>query len=164
MEKKSEKSPTPAEVKKQLEALTGKDLNVPEELFLKLWYPAGTYSYNEGFACWRNFFLPFPGRKSCSEATLLDVSGASSTAADGRLIFQISQFVCFPQVHALAEPISVVATPRASGAFFLTQTHALVNNDTDIEISVYTWDAAGNAAPNIAFDWRCRAVNVPIIL
>ena len=164
MEKSSEKSPKPAEVKKQLEALTGRDLNVPADLLIKLWYPAGTYSYNDGYACFRSLFLPFPGRKSCSGANLLDVCGSSSTAADGSLIFQISQVVCFPEVRVLAEPINVVVTPRSSGPFFVTQTHALVNGDADVEISVFTWDAAGKPAPNIAFDWRCRVVSVPIIL
>jgi hypothetical protein len=163
MERKSEKSPKPEDVKKQLETLTGQDLNIPADLLIKLWYPAGTYSYNDGYACWRSIFSPFPGGKSCSGASLLDVSGVSSSAANGQLIFAISQFVCFPQLHALAEPINVVATPRSAGAFFVTQTHTLVNNNTDVQISVYTWDAAGNPAPDVSFDWRCRVVNVPII-
>jgi hypothetical protein len=164
MDKRSEKSPNPEDVKKQLEILAGRNLPTSADLLVKLWYPAGTYSYDDGYACWRAIFSAFPEYgKSCSVASLLDVCGVSSTAGNGQLVFQISQFVCFPPVRALAEPISVVVTPRSADAFFATQTHGLINNNSDVEISVFTWDADGNPAPGISFDWRCRVVSVPII-
>ena len=84
-------------------------------------------------------------------------------------MFLLSEFVCFAQVNILAEPINVVATPRASTPSFLTMTHQLVKADgatnyqDDVSISVFTWDANGAAAPNVVFDWRCRVVSVPVI-
>ncbi|MGC1483548.1 MAG: hypothetical protein WA789_07140 [Candidatus Acidiferrum sp.] len=162
MENKQEKLPKAEEVKKQLEALAGRDLHVPADQLIRLWYPAGAYSYNDGNACWRSVFPIFPG-KSCSDATLLDVSGVNSTADNGQLVFQISEVVCFMDAHALSEPINVVVTPRSSSPSFATQTHALINSNTDVQITVYTWDANGNPAPNVAFDWRCRVVSEPII-
>ena len=162
MENKQEKLPKAEDVKKQLEALAGRDLHVPAEQFIKIWYPAGAYSYNEGLVCWRSIFPIFPG-KSCSDATLLDVSGVLSTAANSQLVFQISEVVCFVDPYVLSEPINVVVTPRSSSPSFATQIHALINNNTDVQITVYTWDADGNPAPNVSFDWRCRVVLEPVI-
>ena len=162
MENKQEKHPKAEEVKKQLEALAGRDLHVPADQLLKIWFPAGAYSYNEGNACWRSIFPIVPG-KSCSDATLLDVSGANSTADNGQLIFQISEVVCFTDAHILSEPINVVVTPRSSSPCFATQAHLLINSNTDVQITVFTWDANGNPAPNVSFDWRCRVVSEPII-
>ncbi len=149
-------------MKKQLETLGGRDLHVPPDELINLWYPAGTYSYDDGMACWRSIF-PIFRNKNCSSATLLDVSGALTTAANGQLVFPISDVVCFPLVNTLAEPVNVVVTPRSTGPFFVTQTHALVNNNSDVQITVYSWDAAGKPAPGVAFDWRCRVVSVPVI-
>jgi hypothetical protein len=38
---------------------------------------------------------------------------------------------------ALAEPINVVATARSTTPFFVTTTHELVNNGTDVQITVF---------------------------
>jgi hypothetical protein len=77
-------------------------------------------------------------------------------------VFLVSDFLCgqFGGVAALgfAEPINVVATPRAESPLFLTVTYSLVPEGTDIQITVFSWDANGVAAPNVEFDWRCRAV------
>jgi hypothetical protein len=162
MENKQEKLPKAEEVKKQLEALAGRDLHVPADQLLRLWYPAGAYSYTDGNACWRSVLPIIPG-KSCSGANLLDVSGVNETADNGQLVFPISAVVCFTDAYALNEPINVLVTPRSSSPCFATQTHALINSNTDVQITVYTWDANGNPAPNVAFDWRCRVVYEPII-
>jgi hypothetical protein len=162
MEKNPAKLPKPEDVKKQLEALGARDLQVPPDQLRNIWYPAGTYSYNDGTTCWRSIFPIFPG-KSCSSATLLDVSGALTTASNGQLVFPISDVVCFPLVNLLAEPINVVVTPRSASPSFVTQTHALINNNSDVQITVYSWDANGKPVPGVAFDWRCRVVSVPII-
>ena len=163
MKKKSDETAQAVNVKKQLEALVGRDSEVSAEqlIKLKLWFPAGASSYEDGSVTWKSIL--FPGKR-CNSATLLDASGVSFTGADGTRVFLLSDFVCFPQVNSLAEPINVVATPRSESPFFLTLTHALINADSDVQISVFTWDAGGAAAPNVAFDWRCRVVSNQIVL
>ena len=154
MKQKSEKSLRPEDVKKQLEALVGRDLHVPPDELRRLTYPASTYSTSDGNTCWRGIFFPI---KSCVNSALLDVSGASLTGANGTVVFLLSDFVCFTPT-AYQEPISVLATARSTSPFFLTTTHALVNNETDVQITVFAWDANGAAAPNVTVDWRCRVV------
>jgi hypothetical protein len=159
--RKSEKTDSPANIKKQLEALTGHKIDLSAEQLIKvLNYPLGAYDYTDGSAAWRWIILP---GKSCRDATLLDASGVSFTEADGRRAFLLSDFVCFPQLRSLAEPINVLATARSTTPFFVTTTHALVNNGTDVQITVFAWDAKGAAAPNVTFDWRCRVVSNQII-
>ena len=161
--RKSAKPANPPDIKKQLETLTGHKIDVStEELIKVIAYPVGAYDYTDhGSAAWR--WIIFPGKR-CSDATLLDVSGVSVTEADGTRVFLLSDFVCFPQLRSLAEPINVVATARSTTPFFVTTTHALVNNGTDVQITAFAWDAGGAAAPNVTFDWRCRVVSIPIIL
>jgi hypothetical protein len=161
--KKSEKTANSANIKKQLETLTGHKIDVSaEELIKVIRYPIGAYDYTDGSAAWRwIFFLD----KSCSNARLLDVSGVSSTEANGTRVFLLSDFVCFPlNRRSLAEPINVVATARSTTPFFVTTTHALVNNGTDVQITVFAWDDKGAAAPNVMFDWRCRVVSILVPL
>jgi hypothetical protein len=160
MSKKPQQTTQGAEIKRQLEAITGHEIDVSADMLLKLWYPAGAYNYAEGNATWRSIL--FPGKR-CNAATLLDASGVSSTGSDGKRVFLLSDFVCFAQLNALAEPINVVATPRSETPFFLTMTHALNNTANDVQITVFAWDSNGTPAPNVIFDWRCRVVSVQII-
>jgi hypothetical protein len=169
MNQKSKKSARPEDIKKQLEALTGHDLPVPADHLIKgLVYPASTYSYSASIerdsTCWRGFAFPL---KNCVRATLLDVSGAGLTDTNGQSVFLLSDFVCFATplyfVSQLADPINVVATPRTTSPLFLTETHSLFNNNSDVQITVFTWDANGKPAPSVAFDWRCRVVAATII-
>ena len=46
-----------AEVKKQLEALAGREIDVSGEQLLKLWFPAGASSYGEGSVTWKSVFI-----------------------------------------------------------------------------------------------------------
>jgi|SRR5262245_7330717 len=160
---KSEKTANSANIKKQLEALTGHKINNSEQLVKVFRNPLGTYDYTDGSAAWSWIF--WPKGKTCSDATLLDASGVSFTGADGKRVFLLSDYVCFSQFgRSLAEPINVVATAQSTGPFFVTATHALINNGTDVQITVFAWDAKGAAAPNVTVDWRCRVVSIPIIL
>jgi hypothetical protein len=171
-EKKPEKV-NPAEVKKQLEAIAGHAIDIDPELLIKtFWYPIGAVDYTDwqngnGSVKWQGIAFPF---KRCEPAILLDASGALSTGADGKRVFLLSEVVCLPQQRLLAEPINVVATARSSSPFFVTTTHLLVQDDpndpysTDVQITVFAWDANGAAAPNVTFDWRCRVVSNQIIL
>ena len=53
---KHEKLPKAEDVKKQLEALAGRDLHVPAEQLISIFYPAGAYAYSDGSVCWRSIF------------------------------------------------------------------------------------------------------------
>jgi hypothetical protein len=100
----------------------------------------------------------------------MDISGLATTDSNGKRVFLLSEFLCFssPTSIHFQQPINVVATPQSTAPCFLTVTHSLVNTGplnaaTDVEITVFTWDANGAAAPNVTFDWRCR-VDIPNII
>ena len=162
---KSETKPTPAEAKKQLESLTG--TNIEPELLPSFRFPVGAFDYTDGSSSWRTIFFP---SLTCNQANLLDASGLTATGTNGQATFLISQYVCLPLVRAFAAPINVVATARSSSPFYVTATLALVpdpNNSTsnnDVQITLYAWDFKGNPAPSVSIDWRCRLVSLPIIL
>jgi hypothetical protein len=141
-----------ADTKKQLEAV-GHEFGVT-----KFFYPAGAYDYAVGKATLQNLIFP---TKLCNDAELLDVSGASSTGADGKRVLLLSDFVCLRSAGWIEEPINVLATPRSERPFFLTITRALSDPARDLQITVFAWNANGQAAPNVAFDWRCRVVWAP---
>jgi hypothetical protein len=166
MEEQSEKTVDPADVKKQLEAIAGHEIDVSPDQLINLWLPLGALDYTDGTAAWMRII--FPGR-TCNSATLIDASGVSSTGSDGKRVFLLGDFVCLPQVRNLGEPINVLATARSTRPFFLTTTHTVVDNPNnpnanDVQITVFAWDARGTAAPNVTFDWRCRVVSNPVIV
>ncbi|HEX6508511.1 MAG TPA: hypothetical protein VF221_12855 [Chloroflexota bacterium] len=161
MENQSERTVNPEDVKKQLEAIVGHEIDISAEQLIRFWVPISTQDYADGTALWRSIIFP---RESCNAATLLDVSGVSSTGADGKRVFLLSDFACLPLVRSLAEPINLLATPRSTNPFFVTTTHALVPDATDVQMTVFAWSPTGAAAPNVTFDWRCRVVSNPIIV
>ena len=154
----------PADVKKKLEAIAGRELSVAHEQLIKLRFPVSAYDSAEGSVAWQNIF--FPGM-NCEDTRLLDVSGAFLSGADGKRVIRLSNVVCLGQ-RLLAEPVNVLATARSVKPFFVTNTHSLINpndiNLSDVEITFFVWDANGAAAPNVAFDWRCRAVTNSFVL
>jgi hypothetical protein len=160
----------PEDIRRQLEAATGRPIDVSHEQLLRLTFPVGTYAYfgtdENANSTWASIFFP---RKYCNPATLLDVCGASFTGADGKRVFLLSQVVCSLSGNTLSEPVTVVATPLSQTPFLVTMTYALVPNpqdpqfDTDLQITVFAWDTSGAPAPNVSFHWRCRIVASPII-
>ena len=63
------------------------------------------------------------------------------------------------------EPVNVLATARSVNPVFVTNTHSLISPSIpiDIDITFFVWDDKGKGAPNVSFDWRCRAVGpVPL--
>jgi hypothetical protein len=116
MENKMEKLSKAEEVKKQLEALAGRDLRILADQLFNIWFPQGrAYAYNDGNVCWRSILPIVPG-KSCSDATLLDVSGANSTADNGRSSFRSARS------SASRTPISS-ANPSTSSSLHAPQAH-----------------------------------------
>ena len=157
----------PAEIKKHIETIVGHEIDPGAERVIKFSLPLGSYAVlwmdESAQACFRRIF-PVPG-KECSIVQLLDAVGVSSTLADGKRVFQVSDVVC-PQgvTFGFAEPINIVATPRAESP---NLPHHDLLADTagsgsiihpDVQITVFAWNANGSPAPNVVFDWRCRAV------
>jgi hypothetical protein len=167
MEKKSEKHADLDNLKKDLETAAGRRIDLPSDQIINFRWPVGAHDYADGSVLWRSIF--FPGQ-SCVASSLLDASSSSSTGANGTVTFLLSSSICLPLVRSLAAPINLEATVRASTPSFLTMSYTLVadpnspQNHNDVQITVYTWDAHGAPAPNVAFDWRCRLVSNPIIL
>jgi hypothetical protein len=149
-----------AEIKKQLEAIAGHEIDLKEDVLIpQLFFFVASYNRVEKSAVTKqSIILPI---KTCNDATVIDVYGVSSTGGDGKRIFQLRDFICVdvPSSIVFSEPVNVVATPRSEGPFFLTMTHAvrITADITDVQITVFAWNANGEPAPNVPFDWRCRA-------
>jgi hypothetical protein len=156
----------PQDTKKQLESIAGREIEVEaEQLKFLMWYFVGAYDYTDGYVASQHVVLP--GMR-CNSAKLLDASGASRTGSDGKRTFRLSEFVCLPQHRLLSEPVNVLATAREAKPRFVTTTHTLVDaNDilrSDLEVTVYGWDANGRPAPDLWFHWRCRVHSAVVIL
>lgn len=155
----------PDDVRKRLEALAGRELEVEAAQLRFLRFPVGTYDFADGFVSSQSIFFP---SMRCDNTRLLDAGGTAVTGADGRRVFRLSHFVCLPQHRLLIAPVNLLATPSASGPFYVTTAHALIDpNDllkSDVEITVFGWDREGNPAPNLALHWRCRVQSAIIIL
>ena len=153
-----------AELKKQLEALAGHEIDASPQQIIKFRYPVSSSTSADGSTTWRSIF--FPG-KSCSDANLLDVDGAGWTGANGQQTFLLSDVLCWSS-FVFAYPANVVATARGGSPFFLTTDYHTVGPapgtlNTDLQITVYAWQPGGAPAPGVSYDWRCSVVSVPII-
>jgi hypothetical protein len=160
-----------AELKKQLEGISGQKIDASPEQLISLFFRVSLLSSEDGVIMSRSFI--FPG-KSCSQASalpanLFDVSSRSSTGADGKAVFLLSDFIC-STINSFAEPVNVVVTPNATTPCYATMTHVLVPNPNvpgafnDLQITVFTFKPNGTAAPNVSFDWRCRLLSIQTIL
>ena len=153
--------PTRPEIQEDLKAILGEEFS-PEaagRLNLVQAVASSTVS-NDAVTTLRNLVVPRPNR--CYGTRLLDVSGFWFTGNDGKRTFRLTDFICHTG-ERFGQPINVVATPLSPTACFLTLNHTLVDDGADVEIEVWSWDAAGAAAPGVSFDWRCR-VELPIII
>ncbi|HEV8617721.1 MAG TPA: hypothetical protein VGU22_19680 [Methylomirabilota bacterium] len=148
--------PARADLEKQLEAIVGHPVNADVARRLNFWAPIASYlvTSDRSHVTWMNLILAEP--KYCADATILDASGTAATGSDGQRVFRLSEYVCLEAT--LLPPVNVVATSESPNPFFLTVEHALVDMSTDVEIKVSTWAPGGAAAPNVAFDWRCRVL------
>jgi hypothetical protein len=150
------KTPDPAEVKKQLEALAGQELDITPELAVVLTFPIGAHDITNGIVASRTILS-----KSCTSSSLLDASGATFTGPAGNVTFVLSNVICLPPGF-LTEPINLLATAHSSNTpFYVTTFHTLLGND--VEITLFAWDPKGNPAPKVQVHWRCRVVWNPII-
>jgi hypothetical protein len=146
--------------KEHLEGILGEKVN-PEALALIPLFMDVAISTETPCTITQQSLIVFrPNR--CFESRAFDISGFTQTRANGQSVFRLSNFRC-PQGEIYSAPINVVATPISPKPFFLTVMQALVNNGTDVEITVFSWDANGAPAPNVAFNWRCRVEHATII-
>jgi hypothetical protein len=154
-----------AELRKQLESISGRQIDASEEQLLQLFFRVSLSSTEDGTIMSSSIF---PG-KSCAPAStlpanFLDVSSSSWTDATGQRTFLLTDFIC-STVNSFAAPVSLVVTPNTQTPCYATMTHTLVPNPdapgsfNDLQIVVSTWDANGQPAPNINFDWRCRLLS-----
>jgi len=172
---------TKPDLKKQLEAIVGYNLNTEALQFINLIQSVASSTITlDGSITQRSLFFPRPNE--CRSSRLLDVSGFATSGSNGKILFRLNSFLCPfggvlpptldptlpptlpPPPPKYSQPINVVATPLSSTPCFLTLVHSLVDNGADVEIKVSTWDANGVAAPNVSFDWRCRVPLLDIIL
>jgi hypothetical protein len=152
-------SSNPAEVKKQLEAMAGQAIDITPDQLVLFQFPIGEHDTTNGIVAFRNLF----GFKSCVPSTLLDASGSVFTGPAGNTTFLLSNVICLPPVHSLAEPVYLLATAQSTTPFYVTTTHTLVGGGTDLQITVFAWDAKGSPAPNVTVHWRLRVVSNQII-
>jgi hypothetical protein len=151
------------DIKKALETILDREL--PDEEFQRF-APFRVASYNMtrsirqsdpdlSFLTTTNIFT---NSKHCEATQLLDVSGIARTGNDGKSLFRLTRFFCPDAFPSFESPINVVATPLSSMPCFATVMFSLVDDGQDVEIQVFTWDANGEAAVSISYDWRCRVV------
>jgi hypothetical protein len=118
---KPKQAPNAADIKEKLERSEGQTIKV-------LTYPVGFSEFYGGVIKWKNVFH-FPS-EYCTFQNYIDVSGASSTLANGRCVFLLTDCVCSVVIEryqfAFVEPINVIATPRASRPVFLTMAYSMV--------------------------------------
>jgi len=151
---------TKSETKKQIEAILGEKLDDDAIQSIQLVQSVALSTNTEGRTTQRHLLIARPN--TCFGNHVLDVSGLATTGSNGQSVFRLTSFLC-PAGEVFRQPINVIATPFSSKPFFLTMTHSLVGNGTDVEIKVFAWDANGAAAPNVSFNWRCR-VELPILI
>ncbi len=97
----------------------------------------------------------------------VDLSGSSSTDANGKKTWRLSDHMCLPEYeswYALAGPVSFVATPVTDKPTYITNTVKIQSSPKDLIVEVYSWDKQGNPSPNMVFCWRCRLLYPTVIL
>jgi hypothetical protein len=166
MEIDTKKAAKLEQLKKQLDDIAGRDVDVSADKALHFIFPIASQSYDDnGVVTYQRIFFP---SKSCAQRRLLDVAGSSVTADDGKRVFLLTDFLC-STVNAFDAPVNLVVTPRSTTPFYVTTEYTLVQNPSlptsfsDLQITVLSWNPNGSPAPGVAFDWRCRLISYPII-
>jgi hypothetical protein len=152
------------DLKKQFELILGRpiDLDSDDPVVLRESVALSTYFPDEDIQSEitsREIGTTGDSTKRCRGNSAVNVSGGASTGSNGIVEFLLSDFICNEDEFSFTAPINVVATPRGRIPVFLTLTHSFItdgqNVARDIKIKVFSWNANGNPAPNIGFDWQC---------
>jgi len=150
------------EIKKEhVEGILGEQIGAEAFPLIQLFQDVAISTETPSRTTQQSLIIFRPNR--CIDSRVIDVSGFAQTQANGQRVFRLSSFLC-PAGEIFSFPINVLATPISQKPFFLTVMQSLVNNGTDVEITVFSWDANGAAAPNITFNWRCRVEHPHVIL
>jgi len=155
-----------AELKKDIEKVVGREIQADPDQLAIFAFPTGAAFYEENSqVLWRRIIIP--GKFCVSPVTLLDASGRSFTGSNGKVTFSLSDFIC-SDINSFSEPVNLLGTPHMASPCFVTMTHQIVPNPNsptfnDVQITAFSWNAAGKPAPSISFDWRCRVVSNTII-
>lgn len=157
----AEKTKTTVDVKKALKAVLGPDLELDPDLEVAVSARVGTYTTPQGKTSSRHYYLR--SRPVCHDTNLLDVSGVSRTGADGKAEFLLSEFHCLRTTPAFEGPVNFLATPRSRSPVFLTVMRAFTADRRDVKLTVRSWGPTGSPAPEICFDWRCRAPYAAVV-
>ena len=170
-------APAPtADIKAELEAFVGNPIDVTNEQIgqqlLKLRVPVSSYAFTladsggaglDPFGHVRSNPIVVVLPPTCTTSGLLDLSGTAFTSAAGNVTLEVNNFLC-PDVGSLVydQPINVVATPVSRSPAFVTVTNSLVFTPpnspfaTNVQLTMFAWDANGAPAPNVTINWRCR--------
>ena len=159
-----------ADLKKQLEDISGKEIDASPEQLVIFSHPVGSAFYAAADENAEVLFrrIIFPGKFCMQPVRLLEASGRSTTGTDGKSVFLLSGFICADQSQ-FSEPVYLLATPHVATACYMTMTHEIVPTNppsplfNDVQITAHSWRPNGTAAPNISFDWRCRVPSAEII-
>ena len=146
--------------KAHIEGLLGEKVADDALALIQIWQDVAIVTSSSSRTVQRNTTVNRPNR--CFENRAMDVSGSATTQANGQVTFNLTNFLC-PANEIYSLPINVLATPISAKPFFLTVQHELVNNGTDVKITVFAWNANGGPAAGVVFNWRCR-VELPIII
>jgi hypothetical protein len=150
------------EVKKEhIEGILGEPVANEALALIQLFQDVAISTETPSRTTQRSVLVARPNR--CTDSRVFDVSGFAQTQANGQVVFKLSSFLC-PANEIFSFPVNVLATPISQKPFFLTVMHTLVNDGTDVEITVFSWDANGAPVPNVTFNWRCRVEHPQIFL
>jgi hypothetical protein len=159
-----------AELKKHLEGIAGSKIDLSAEQLVAAVFPVSASTYlashndpdNDAWVTKRRLIFPQP---TCADSELLDTSALSETGTDGKLVFRLRTYLCDRlSLNSFEEPVNLVATPQGPKPHYVTLLHHLIKDNpassqfTDVEITAFTWNPDGSAAPNVWFFWRCRVV------
>jgi hypothetical protein len=162
-----------AELRKRLEEIAGRELDVSDEQIHSFLWPIASSTYlakhdydDDAWITSERIIFPQP---ICTDAKLLDTSGHSVTGSNGQIVFRLRNFLCNRDgIAQFNEPVNLLATPQGTSPSFMTMNHRLIKDpalpyNTDLEITASAWHPNGNAAPNVGFYWRCRVAADEII-
>jgi hypothetical protein len=146
--------PTKSKAKKQLPAAQSRKAeNTAAKIILHKEFVAASIR-TKGSVTQADTIIEAPNR--CFSINLLDVGGHATTASEGKSVFRLSRFICPPPPPEFFHvPVNIVATPFSDAPCFLTVRETIVNHGTDLEITVFAWDAKGKPVADVSFYWRC---------